>query len=241
MNTTYTYDEKTGVLNGTGAYEIGIDDKKIIAAFETLDIPPEFQKGKIARFLTEEGSVPIHCTEGGSWVVHDDLRGTSYYKKDGTKVEITAIGELVPEEVMDTVPPDFSNEHNGTSWIIDYDSMRESKLSEAKSARKIYEISGVSVVGLSCVDFNLETDDTGQTKIFGAFLIAAQDLENSVTTKWKTLSGWRDVTNSDIIKMGLAVRNHINNSFARLEEIEDEINELPDSEVENYKIEFDMA
>ncbi|MCP3924840.1 MAG: DUF4376 domain-containing protein [Desulfobacterales bacterium] len=112
------------------------------------------------------------------------------------------------------------------------------KIEEAASIRKEVETSGIEMTEMTCEDFTLDTDDAGQTKITGAYMLAKEDSDSSEVTKWYTLSGWRDVTNADIIKMGMEVNTHVKKTFEEMERISSEIMVLSDVEVENYEVEF---
>ncbi len=229
-NTCYTFDEETGIYTGTTDYVLGIKNEPVLGSGETLEAPPEPEAGKFTRFLK------------GSWVNEINHTGTIYYKQDGMAHEITEYGVDIPDGVLLTEPPEFAKTHDGKDWIIDCNEMKEAKLSEVARIRKEIETSGVDITGVSCEDFKLSTDDKGQTKVANAYYEAKELLGSLETTDWYTLSGWREVTNADIIVMAKAVRTHVKKSFSEMKRVQEEIEALSTVEdLENYEVVFNMS
>ncbi|MCP3922982.1 MAG: DUF4376 domain-containing protein [Desulfobacterales bacterium] len=242
MLKSYSYDRETGVFIRESCYTKNHKNEPIIAAFETIEEPPKVPGNQVARYLDEEGNVPSNHNVEGNWVIHENLIGTEFYEKSGLKRKITEYNEVVPEEALLSEPPEFSDTHDGKNWIIDIEKMRVEKIKDAALIRKEIEISGIEITGISCDNFNLDTDDAGQTKVTGAYILAKDNVGSSDITKWYTLSGWRDVTNADIVKMGEEANIHVKKTFEEMERIETEINALSTTvEIENYNIEFNMS
>ena len=90
----YHYDQITGAFVGAAVADRSpLDETWLIPAFATEIPPPETDAGDVAVFVD------------GAWsVLHDD-RGTVYYLPDGTRGQISEIGETLPEGASLTPPP----------------------------------------------------------------------------------------------------------------------------------------
>ncbi|MCP4160037.1 MAG: DUF4376 domain-containing protein [Deltaproteobacteria bacterium] len=167
----------------------------------------------------------------------------NYYGKPSESIQ--ARGYSCPEGfVLMTEPrptPDHICEMVNGIYIWKAPDSKTKKIEEAARIRKEIEISGIEITNVSCSDFRLDTDDAGQTKVTGAYILAKDNPESAEITKWYTLSGWRDVTNADIVKMGVEVNSHVKKTFEEMERIQGEIESLVTSEeIENYDIVFNI-
>ncbi len=126
------------------------------------------------------------------------------YGKPGESIQ--AIADSCPEgfvKMSESRPsPDHFCEMVDDVYIWKAPDSKIKKIEEAARIRKKIEISGIEITDVSCEDFKLDTDDAGQTKVTGAYILAKDNIDSTDITKWFTLSGWRDVTNADIVKMG---------------------------------------
>lgn len=89
-------------------------------------------------------------------------------------------------------------------WQIPMEELRAEKKAELAEARWHAEVSGVN---------GIRTDRESQSMITGAALKAMQD--ETYTCKWKTESGFVELTASQILSIADAVRAHVQSCFDR--------------------------
>lgn len=93
-------------------------------------------------------------------------------------------------------------------WQIPMEELRAEKKAELAEARWQAEVSGVN---------GIRTDRESQSMITGAALKAMQDSE--YTCKWKTESGFVELTAAQILAIADAVRAHVQGCFDRESEL----------------------
>ena len=93
-------------------------------------------------------------------------------------------------------------------WQIPMEELKTDKRSEIAASRWQAEVSGVN---------GIRTDRESQSMITGAALKAMQDSE--YTCKWKTESGFVELTSVQILAIADAVRVHVQGCFDREAEL----------------------
>ena len=96
----------------------------------------------------------------------------------------------------------------GGRWQIPVEELKTDKRSEIAASRWQAEVSGVN---------GIRTDRESQSMITGAALKAMQDSE--YTCKWKTESGFVELTSVQILAIADAVRVHVQGCFDREAEL----------------------
>ncbi len=95
---------------------------------------------------------------------------------------------------------------------IPFATAKENKYAEIAAARYNAEIAGVTVNGVS-----IKTDRESQGLITGAALKAMQD--STYSCRWKTESGFVELTAPQILAIADAVRAHVQSCFDREAEL----------------------
>jgi hypothetical protein len=103
----------------------------------------------------------------------------------------------------------FDGESVTASWLVvekSLESIKEAKLAELAAARYAQETGGLVVNGAT-----IRTDRESQALITGAALKAMQD--EAYVCKWKTESGFVELTAPQILAVADAVRAHVQSCF----------------------------
>lgn len=79
--------------------------------------------------LAPSGAARIQRQEDG-WGLIEDHRGTIYWTADCGRVEITMLGETVPDNAAPGCPPPYAVAWSGADWVYDLEALRTAKQSE---------------------------------------------------------------------------------------------------------------
>lgn len=120
----------------------------------------------------------------GVWVLVDDLRGTDYWIKDGTKQTVVELGADIPEGVLLTSPPnEFYTSHDGSSWLMDMDLAKKSLLTAIQREKSRVKNGGFMVDGRL-----YDSDDPAQIAMTQLSIKMAANPQY-IVEKWKASTG----------------------------------------------------
>lgn len=143
--TVYAYDEN-GMYTGEAEAELSPREKHVwlMPPNATDVVPPSAGKNE--------------CTvwENGMWTIKPDYRGTVYWLPDGSRHEISAIGEIVPDEALDEPAPP---------------SLEEAKTLKLAELHAVFSAESDNAHCLSSAGFEINADDVANRNIEGLVFV----------------------------------------------------------------------
>lgn len=119
----YRYDATTGIYQG----EYQSQESPLEPGKWLDDIPNTL---KIAPPAT--GQNEVACAVDGAWVIKADYRGTTWYKPDGSAVEITEL-DVLPEQDWSIEPPPETPEQTVARLKAELDAIERAEIMPRKT------------------------------------------------------------------------------------------------------------
>ncbi|WP_199155473.1 tail fiber assembly protein [Chromobacterium sp. ASV23] len=173
QKTVYSYTAQTGEYAGeTTAMRSPLDEDEVylIPAWAADLAPPTVGKRATAVFRADDGSVPSHCLNGGSWQLLPDWRGVPLWSKTTAQPVTAQLGDT-PDSLGATElePPPFGV-WKGKSWEVD----------------KAAELAAQTAAAEAEIDARRSLADAAIVP-----LQDAADLKIATTTEADLLTAWR--------------------------------------------------